>query len=251
MDAKAKIGLTIGGLLLAGMVAWVLMPGSKTRTDLAENAPPAPPAPTTEPAPTTAPAVDPFARPFSSTTMPVAAVPTATRPATPADAWNVLDNGPAGAAARTVVPVPVPVRTAADTATSVPRTYKVQHGDSLYTISEKVLGSPKYVDQIIKANPGLNPKSLKVGQEIKLPQVGSAAAPAAASAASSATPAPAPTATAGSKTYTIAAGDSLGKIAKKFYGHEDQWKKIYDANKSAIGPDPAKLKVGTTLQIPE
>ncbi len=54
------------------------------------------------------------------------------------------------------------------------------------------------------------------------------------------------------QTYTVVAGDSLSKIAQKFYGDgsEQSWRKIYDANKAVIGPDPNQLQVGMILTIP-
>ena len=40
--------------------------------------------------------------------------------------------------------------------------------------------------------------------------------------------APPPDAAAGGQTYTAVKGDSLSKIAKRFYGSAGQWKKIYE-----------------------
>jgi peptidoglycan/xylan/chitin deacetylase (PgdA/CDA1 family) len=42
------------------------------------------------------------------------------------------------------------------------------------------------------------------------------------------------------RTYTVQPGDDLSKIAEKFYGDgtEQSWRKIYEANKQLIGPDP-------------
>ena len=54
---------------------------------------------------------------------------------------------------------------------------------------------------------------------------------------------------AGGKTYVVQKGDSLQEISQKFYGTTTKWKKIADANKSAI-KDPNKLVVGTKIQIP-
>ncbi|MEH2326911.1 MAG: 3D domain-containing protein [Nostoc sp.] len=56
----------------------------------------------------------------------------------------------------------------------------------------------------------------------------------------------------GSQTYTVQPGDFLSAIAQKFYGDgsEQSWRKIYDANKAVIGPDPNQLQVGTILTIP-
>jgi nucleoid-associated protein YgaU len=72
-----------------------------------------------------------------------------------------------------------------------------------------------------------------------------APAPAAAAAAASAS--------GGSgrgRTYTVAAGDSLSKIAKNFYGNASQYMKIFEANKDKLS-DPDKIKPGQELVIPE
>lgn len=65
------------------------------------------------------------------------------------------------------------------------------------------------------------------------------------SGGSSTAPAPA----AAAKTYTVAAGDSLSKIAKKLYGDANQWKKIFEANKDQI-KNPDLIHPGQVLKIP-
>lgn len=62
-------------------------------------------------------------------------------------------------------------------------------------------------------------------------------------------PAAAPQAEAARRTYVTQPGDTLSRIAKRFYGSEGAWNAIYEANRAAI-PDPAKLQVGTTLKMP-
>jgi LysM repeat protein len=52
------------------------------------------------------------------------------------------------------------------------------------------------------------------------------------------------------RTYTVAAGDSLSKIAKQFYGSANQYMKIFEANKDKLS-DPDKIKAGQQLVIPE
>jgi nucleoid-associated protein YgaU len=52
------------------------------------------------------------------------------------------------------------------------------------------------------------------------------------------------------KSYTVKEGDTLSLIAKKIYGDESKYKKIYEANKDLIGPDPDMIKVGQELTIP-
>ncbi len=51
------------------------------------------------------------------------------------------------------------------------------------------------------------------------------------------------------KSYTVKKGDTLGGIAKSFYGSATKWRIIRDANKDKIS-DPNKLKVGTVLTVP-
>ena len=51
--------------------------------------------------------------------------------------------------------------------------------------------------------------------------------------------------------YEVQSGDSLHKIAMKLYGSSAKWQAIYDANKEAIGPDPAKVKAKSVLKLPE
>jgi nucleoid-associated protein YgaU len=51
------------------------------------------------------------------------------------------------------------------------------------------------------------------------------------------------------RTYTVVAGDSLSKIAKREYGDASQWKRIYDANKDEI-KNPDLIYPGQTFRIP-
>ena len=55
--------------------------------------------------------------------------------------------------------------------------------------------------------------------------------------------------TAGEQSYTVAAGDNLRKISRKFYGDEMKWKSIWNANKDAI-KNPDLIRVGQVLRIP-
>jgi hypothetical protein len=62
-------------------------------------------------------------------------------------------------------------------------------------------------------------------------------------------PPPIPAAPA-AKTYNVLPGDSLSKIAQKFYGNPSLWSKIYQANKGLIGPNPNLIYPGQKLTIP-
>jgi uncharacterized protein YidB (DUF937 family) len=52
------------------------------------------------------------------------------------------------------------------------------------------------------------------------------------------------------RTYTVAAGDSLSKIAKRFYGDANQWRRIFEANRDQI-QNPDLIHPGQVLRIPE
>ena len=52
------------------------------------------------------------------------------------------------------------------------------------------------------------------------------------------------------RTYTVVAGDSLSKIAKREYGDAQQWRRIYEANRDII-KDPDLIYPGQVVRIPE
>jgi nucleoid-associated protein YgaU len=58
-------------------------------------------------------------------------------------------------------------------------------------------------------------------------------------------PAPAPADT----EYTVVAGDSLSKIAKRFYGDANQWRRIFEANRDQI-KNPDLIHPGQVFRIP-
>jgi nucleoid-associated protein YgaU len=65
-------------------------------------------------------------------------------------------------------------------------------------------------------------------------------------------PAPSPAGTSGTasgKSYTVVAGDSLSKIAKREYGDANAWNRIYEANRDVI-KNPDLIYPGQTLKIP-
>ena len=49
--------------------------------------------------------------------------------------------------------------------------------------------------------------------------------------------------------YTVVAGDSLSKIAKKLYGNANTYMKIFEANQPML-KDPNKIYPGQVLRIP-
>ncbi len=49
--------------------------------------------------------------------------------------------------------------------------------------------------------------------------------------------------------YTVQSGDSLSKIAKRFYGDANQYQKIFQANSDQLS-DPDKIQVGQQIKLP-
>ncbi len=51
-------------------------------------------------------------------------------------------------------------------------------------------------------------------------------------------------------TYKVAKGDTLSKIAQKFYGNGRLYQQILDANKDTLKGNPNRLRIGQELVIP-
>ena len=69
------------------------------------------------------------------------------------------------------------------------------------------------------------------------------------SGGSSTAPKPAAPAAPAEQTYTVVAGDSLSKIAKRLYGDANQWRRIFEANRDQI-QNPDLIQPGQKLKIP-
>lgn len=51
-------------------------------------------------------------------------------------------------------------------------------------------------------------------------------------------------------TYTVVAGDTLSKIARRQYGDATKWRAIYEANRDLI-KNPDLIHIGWVLKIPQ
>jgi len=139
-------------------------------------------------------------------------------------------------------------------------TYVIKSGDSFAKIAKATYGNARVstINAIMAANPGVDPKRLKVNQKINLPAAGVMPAAPAATKPATTKPAPGGKPTTGpattqkhvaAGTYTVKKGDDLGKIAMTVYGSKKKWRTIYNANKDVIS-DPDVVRVGTVLKIP-
>jgi nucleoid-associated protein YgaU len=114
--------------------------------------------------------------------------------------------------------------------------YVVQEGDTLYSIAEGWFGDASRWGLITEANPDLDPRRLQIGQRLKLPPKDARRANGVAGD--------------GPQIYVVRSGDTLSSIAKSAYKEERLWRRIYLANRTAIGPNPDELTVGMKLSIP-
>lgn len=267
MRKDVKFGLAVGGVLLAVLVAYVLFvpPPNTTTVNLPKDSPigPVDSGHSTESVVAESGmdrAVESAAAPA---TQPVGPAVTMTPP--PSDVWGaLLTRGPEAARdtsrpttpaasngvaeTRTASDVVSPVVIAAPSTRPAPageREHVVQRGETLTSIATAAYGKPGYWQQIARANPTVDPTHLKVNTRLVLPKIdpetpaGGPAAP--RSTASSAAPG----------THKVARGDTLYTISVAHFGTATKWEKIYELNKSTIGSDPAKLKIGMVLKLPE
>jgi len=49
--------------------------------------------------------------------------------------------------------------------------------------------------------------------------------------------------------YKVQSGDTLSKVAQRFYGDSSKYRQIFDANKDVL-KDPNKINVGQELKLP-
>jgi len=232
MQRDVKIGIAIGVLLIALIaVFWWFRHNKNTQvtepaTASSENEMPGPVVPVAPPA---------------GAPRDLGSVVTATAPAPMMTGSEPVAAATAGLPATTAVPPPPPA--------AANQTYKVQHNDTLSSISDhfyKTTTKWKLIYDANKAKIGADPGKLKDGMELVIPGV-------AATASTGAAPAPeAPGQAAAGGKYVVASGDTLTSIAQKQYGSATKANidRIYQANKAKIGPDPDDLKVGTELVIP-
>lgn len=124
--------------------------------------------------------------------------------------------------------------------------HKVREGESYSSIAKKYYGSIVYWDSVQHANPGVTPRSLKVGQLIRVPKKPKSLALSGRGGQS----ATKKTLTSPPIRHKVRKNDTLAGISKHYYGTTRKWRLIYDANRSKIS-NPDMLTVGADLSIPQ
>lgn len=139
-----------------------------------------------------------------------------------------------------------PTSASGSSSTTPAGTYTIQVGDTFSSIALDHYGESRHYLLIQQANPGIDPQRLKPGMTIKLPSLPTRSTDATRDDTAG-TPAPLDEA----RQYRVQIGDSLHAISTRLYGDISRWQKIYDLNRTQIGDNPARLKVGMILVLPE
>ena len=168
-----------------------------------------------------------------------------TRTATPVTPTGSGTAGSAttGTASGGAVVPPVKVVTAPATPAAGTTQYTIKTGDTLEGIARAQMGDGQKWQLIAAANPGLDPKALKIGQKITIPASTTTASKDKAAA-------PAGSSTAAPNTYTVQKGDTLIELSRKFYGNDAEWKRILEANATTLKGDAKAIAPGMKLVIP-
>ena len=133
------------------------------------------------------------------------------------------------------------------------RTYVVQPGDVMGSIAQQQLGGVRHLDALLKANPTVVPERMSVGTKLVLPDVDGAPADAGLAQATpqkaKAEPKSQPKreAPASGRTYRVAEGDSLWRIAERELGSGPRYAELQELNPGA----GSNLKVGMVLRLPD
>jgi nucleoid-associated protein YgaU len=126
--------------------------------------------------------------------------------------------------------------------------YTVKAGDSFWVIAEKHYGNGKYFYLINEANPKVDSRSLKAGQQIILPPKPLSATTSAAGTTTRPSGYADPIVRPGEEVYVVQAGDNgFWGIAAKKYGDGNLMGAIAKANPNV---EPTRLHVGQKLVLP-
>jgi nucleoid-associated protein YgaU len=130
-------------------------------------------------------------------------------------------------------------------------THRVAENETFTSIARSMYGDVRYAEEIRKANPTIDPRRLRPGTVIHLPEKNASGSESATANSRSTRSSAKPAVALSAKEYAVQADDSLYKISVKLYGKADKVDAIYELNKEKIGSDPARLKVGMVLKLPE
>lgn len=240
MRTDVKIGLVVGLLIVIAGVVFVASNDGKPQGDPDEVAKDTPPAETDSNKPEYGPAPGPAAVQPGEIVIPsfgsersITRTGPDTRPAVVSTDRTV----------RPIVPVVPTLRI--DEPPRVTRIHTVRQGDTLWGIAKAEYGDVRLVSLLLKANPDVKAKNLKIGQKLKVPPKPVSIRPTAAGGSIVA----GRTLKSDEMIYKVQAGDKKGfwGIAQKKYGHGKHMTLIAGRNPKV---NPRKLRIGQILVLP-
>lgn len=167
---------------------------------------------------------------------------------------RALSTRPAASPDQSGDPAPSEPAAGPEASGQVDGTYVVKSGDTPATIARQHLGDASRWPEIARANPGLEARSLQIGQILHLPADAArttADVPAATTAKKPTAAPAAPGAPAAPLAiHRIAQGDSLYELARRYYGDGSRWELIRDANPAMLGGGARGLRLDSELIIP-
>ena len=125
------------------------------------------------------------------------------------------------------------------------RTYQVRRGDTLIAIAKRLLGSSERWREIAQHNGVTDPRTLRVGQTLRIP--GTAAGAGNAADRPTEATGEGPASQLAVVEYRVRAGDTLAEIAERLLGSAARWQEIARANGIT---DPRTLRIGQVLRVP-
>jgi len=136
-------------------------------------------------------------------------------------------------------------------------THKVQPGDTFASLAKMYYGDEKYTGFLASSNREIDPRTLGVGTEVKIPPlprdggVGDAGSRVAARERMPVRRASDSTATErGTRTYTVRSGDTFYGIARDQLNDASRWRELFELNKALVHGDATRLQVGQVITLP-
>ena len=133
-------------------------------------------------------------------------------------------------------------------------THVVKKGETMESIAKSYYGAGSKWQVIAKANPSVNPDTMRIGTKLRIPAAGASAtnestvaSRSSSSGGTTTTTASKATSSGSGGTHVVAKGETLSSIARRYYGDSKYWKSILKANPKVKAET---LAVGTKLSIP-
>jgi len=127
--------------------------------------------------------------------------------------------------------------------------YIVRGGDNFERISLRVYSTRRHAMAIARANPLLDPRKLREGQAIRVPKDPANIQGLPVDGDDESTGGAEPVGQAPTIEYTVKRGDSLGQIARSFYGSIAHIDFLFEANRDRLATKD-DLRLGQVLLIP-